>query len=117
MDSQRGIFISFLETHHLTDIEPGKLVPTWHNLRIGKDVVSKIFDGFLAFEYLFSSILLVNALVVEGGISNNRPIVLKIKSEIGSTPSAFKFNHIWMKEEYFVSMVKRYWKPLDSSGH
>jgi hypothetical protein len=42
-------------------------------------------------------------------------LVLKINLELDSLPSPFKFNHIWMEEEYFVSMVKKYWKPLDSS--
>jgi hypothetical protein len=45
-----------------------KLVPTWHNLRTGKDVVSKMLDRFISLEYLFSSILLAKSSVVGGWI-------------------------------------------------
>jgi hypothetical protein len=87
-----------------------KLVPTWHNLRTRKHGVSKMLDRFISLEYLFSFVLLVKSSVDEGG-----HLVLKINLEFDSLPSPFKFNHIWIEEEYFVSMVKKYWKPLDSS--
>jgi hypothetical protein len=115
MDSQKGLFISYSEAHHLVDIELVKLDPTWCNLRTGKDIVSKRLDIFSSFEELLSSILLVNSSVGEGGISYHRMIVLKIKSESDLPPIPFKFNHIWMEEQDFVFILKSYWKPLDSS--
>jgi hypothetical protein len=45
-----------------------KVVPTWHNLRTGKYVVSKMLYRFVSLEYLFSSVLIVKSSVVEGGI-------------------------------------------------
>jgi len=41
VDAQSSFFLSFMEKHHLVDIELVKLVPIWHNFRIDKDVVSK----------------------------------------------------------------------------
>jgi hypothetical protein len=98
MDSQRGLFISFLEAHHLVDIELVKMVPTGCNLRTRKDIVFKRLDIFSSSEEFLSSMILVNSSVGEGGISNHRMIVLKIKSESDLPPIPFKFNHIWMEE-------------------
>jgi hypothetical protein len=48
VDSQSGFFLSFMEKHHLVDIEPVKLMPTWHNFRTDKEAVAKRLDRFMA---------------------------------------------------------------------
>jgi len=116
MDTHKGFFIYFLESHHLANIKLMKLVPTWWNLSTIKYVFYKPLDRFLDYEYFLSSIISLNSSMGEGAIFNHRPIVLKIKLESESPLIPFKFNHIWMEEECFVSMVKIYWKPLDSYG-
>lgn len=51
-----------------------------------------------------------------GGISDHRPIVLKMKPRLDSTLGLFKFNQVWLEEVDFVSMVKNTWKPLYPLG-
>jgi hypothetical protein len=48
---QRGFFISFLESHHLANIEPVKLVPTSHKFQTNKVVVSKRLDKKLVIDW------------------------------------------------------------------
>jgi hypothetical protein len=79
LDTQRGFFLSYLSKHHLVDLEPLKFVPTWHNHQIGREAIAKRLDGFLASKAFVEKGLLVNSSIYEGGISNHRPIVLKLK--------------------------------------
>jgi hypothetical protein len=61
VDSQSGFFLSFMEKHHLVDIEPIKLVPTWHNFRTDKEEVAKSLDRFMANEVFMAVVeLLMN---------------------------------------------------------
>jgi hypothetical protein len=75
-DTQRGFFLSLLSKHHLVDLESLKLVPTWQNHHIGREVVTKRMDTFLALETLVGKWMLVHSSVYEGGISDNWPIIL-----------------------------------------
>jgi hypothetical protein len=55
--------------------------------------------------------------VVVGDISNHMPILLEIANNSACPLSPMKFNHAWLCEEDFKSLIKDLWIPLvDGSG-
>jgi hypothetical protein len=51
-----------MEKHHLVDIEPVKLVPTWCNFRTNKEAVAKRLNHFMAIEAFMAVGLLMNSM-------------------------------------------------------
>jgi hypothetical protein len=118
VDSQSGFFLSFMEKHHLVDIEPVKLVPTWHNFRIDKEEVAKRLDCFMAIEAFMAVGLLMNSmastrkkLAIKRLLLNLNPDVVLIQKTLCSGEKA---KGLWLEEEDFISLVKETWKHLDS---
>jgi hypothetical protein len=52
-----------MEKHHLVDIGPVKLVPTWHNFRIDKEAVTKRLDCSMVIEAFMAVDILMNLMV------------------------------------------------------
>jgi hypothetical protein len=70
-DMQRDFFNSYLSGHGMVDVEPLKLVPTWHNQRTGKNEVAKRLDIFLLSKALLEKGFLIHSLVSERGFSDH----------------------------------------------
>jgi hypothetical protein len=49
IDSQATFFRDLFTKHHLVDVKPSEVVPTWRNGRFGVDGIQKRLDRVYAF--------------------------------------------------------------------
>ena len=110
-DATRGyplakFFINKLEEASFMDVEPIKLVPTYRNMRVGEERLTKRIDQFLVSTSLMSDHNRITAWIKIGGESNHFPVFLHMEREECKPPSPFKFNYGWLENEDFVKLVK-----------
>jgi hypothetical protein len=90
-------FINKLEEASFVDVEPIKLVPTYRNMRVGEERLTKRIDQFLVSTSLMSDHNRIRTWVEVGGESNHLLIFLQITREECKPPSPFKFNSGWLE--------------------
>jgi hypothetical protein len=109
---QRGplkdFFSHWIEGNRLVDLEPLKLSQTWWNGRKGDFLVAKRLDRFLISEYLLENPWIFKSKLVVGGMFDHMPILLKIDKRGSNPPSLLKYNHAWLLEEDYRSLVESY---------
>ena len=76
--SLRNFFNTLFDKKGIVDVQPKKLEPTWRDRRSGEYVISKILDGFLVSEDLFSIPLTISPWLEYGGLSNHWTIMFFI---------------------------------------
>jgi hypothetical protein len=59
--------------------------------------------------------LLFRQWIGSGGESDHHLIFLEVVGSTKKPTSPFKFNSTWLKEEEFISLVKRHWIPIDQN--
>ncbi|GKE80015.1 RNA-directed DNA polymerase, eukaryota, reverse transcriptase zinc-binding domain protein, partial [Tanacetum coccineum] len=104
-ERQTNIFNEFITNSSLIDISLGGHRFTWTDKWGFK--MSKL-DGFLIFESFYDVFPHVIGVVLEKGIHDHRPILLKdFKVDFGPTP--FWFFHSWLEMDGFQDLVVHTW--------
>jgi hypothetical protein len=96
----------------LIDVVTIKLSPIWRNKRVGEGRISKRVDGFLILEEFANDQLLIRQWVHSRRDSDHSPILLKFTKGGPKPSSPFKYNTKWLKDQDFVSLIKRTWIPF-----
>ncbi|GJT31914.1 RNA-directed DNA polymerase, eukaryota [Tanacetum coccineum] len=105
-ERQAGLFNNFISNASLIDVPLGGYKFTWTDKWGSK--MSKI-DRFLVSKLFYETFPNISGVILEKGISNHRPILIKdYVVDFGPTP--FWFFHSWFKIEGFYSMVVDTWK-------
>ncbi|PWA80058.1 RNA-directed DNA polymerase, eukaryota [Artemisia annua] len=104
-------FNSFISRAGLVDVVLGGCRYTWSLKNASK--MSKL-DRFLVSENLLISFPHLNAITLEGYLSDHRPILLK-ENYFDYGPTPFRFFHHWIGMEGFSKLVEDTWKSSTST--
>ncbi|GJT58097.1 RNA-directed DNA polymerase, eukaryota, partial [Tanacetum coccineum] len=104
------IFNSFITNMNLFDVPLGGFRFTWIDKWASK--MSKL-DRFLATEGFHDTFPNITGIILEKGIPDHRPILLK-ESVVDYGPTPFRFFHSWLECEGFYDLVVDTWKSYDS---
>jgi hypothetical protein len=96
----------------LIDVATIKLSPTWRDKRVGEGRISKIVGRFLILEQFTNDQLLIRQWVGSRRDSDHNPILFKFTKGGPKRSSPFKYNPKWLKDQDFVSLIKRTWIPF-----
>lgn len=99
----------------LVDIAPAVLLPTWSNRRVGCDNICKRLDRLLVSADLLDLDFYFRQWVECGGDSDHHPVFLHISNGENKPRSPFKFNSHWLKDEWFVKLLKDSWKVYEDN--
>nr|GEX03168.1 RNA-directed DNA polymerase, eukaryota [Tanacetum cinerariifolium] len=99
-------FNSFIDTPLLNDISLGGYRFTWSDNKGSK--MSKL-DKFLVSEDFLDSFHSITGVVLEKGLPDHRPILLKL-FEVDYRPTPFRFFHSWLEMDGFKDLVADSWK-------
>nr|GEX53010.1 RNA-directed DNA polymerase, eukaryota, reverse transcriptase zinc-binding domain protein [Tanacetum cinerariifolium] len=105
-DQQARIFNDFITESSLIYISLGGFNFTWMNKWGTK--MSKLVR-FLVFESFYETFAQATSLVLEKGILDHRPILLK-ESIVDYGPTPFRFFHSWLEMDGFHELVSQTWK-------
>ncbi|GJZ49247.1 putative RNA-directed DNA polymerase, eukaryota, reverse transcriptase zinc-binding domain protein [Tanacetum coccineum] len=105
-ERQARVFNDFITENSLIDIPLGGFNFTWTNKWGTK--MSKL-DRFLVFESFYETFPHATGLVLEKGIPDHRPILLK-ESIVDYGPTPFRFFHSWLEMDGFHELVNQTWK-------
>jgi endonuclease/exonuclease/phosphatase family metal-dependent hydrolase len=95
-------FTNIFSNNNLVDIQPGKLVPTWRNGRVGEAFIAKRLDRFLLSEDLVLSSGIFRSWVDFPFISDHAPILLQLELPPVYKAIPFKFNPVWRTEKILL---------------
>ncbi|GJZ21486.1 putative RNA-directed DNA polymerase, eukaryota, reverse transcriptase zinc-binding domain protein [Tanacetum coccineum] len=109
-EKQTEVFNSFINNMNLFDVPLGGFRITWTNKWALK--MSKL-DRFLATEGFHDSFPNITGFILEKGIPDHRPILLK-ESVVDYGPTPFRFFHSWLDCEGLFDLVVDTWKAFDS---
>ncbi|GKC96165.1 RNA-directed DNA polymerase, eukaryota [Tanacetum coccineum] len=104
------IFNSFITNMNLFDVPLGGFRFTWIDKWASK--MSKL-DRFLATEGFHDTFPNITGIILEKGIPDHRPILLK-EYVVDYGPTPFCFFHSWLECEGFYDLVVDTWKSYDS---
>ncbi|GKC45716.1 RNA-directed DNA polymerase, eukaryota, partial [Tanacetum coccineum] len=110
-ERQAEIFNSFITNMNLFDVPLGGFRSTWTDKWASK--MSKL-DRFLATEGFHDVFPNITGNILEKGIPDHRPILLK-ESVVDYGPTLFRFFHSWLDCEWFYDLVVDTWKSYDSA--
>nr|GEZ73132.1 RNA-directed DNA polymerase, eukaryota, reverse transcriptase zinc-binding domain protein [Tanacetum cinerariifolium] len=109
------IFNNFISRASLNDVPLGSYKFTWTDKWGSK--MSKI-DRFLVFDKFYDTFHTTSGVILEKGIPDHRPILIKeMVSDFGPTP--FRFFNSWLEVDGFHSLVVNTWKNdgiVDANG-
>ncbi|GKB53733.1 RNA-directed DNA polymerase, eukaryota, partial [Tanacetum coccineum] len=114
-DRQARIFNEFIANNSLIDVSLGGYNFTWTNKWGTK--MSKL-DRFLVSESFYEMFPHAIGLVLEKGIPDHRPILIK-EAIVDYGPTPFRFFHSWLEIEGFHELVVQTWKNdgiVDGNG-
>ncbi|GJX58573.1 RNA-directed DNA polymerase, eukaryota [Tanacetum coccineum] len=109
-EKQTEVFNCFINNLNLFDVPLGGFRFTWTNKWASK--MSKL-DRFLTTEGFHDSFPNITGSILEKGIPDHRPILLK-ESVVDYGPIPFRFFHSWLDCEGFFDLVVDTWKAYDS---
>lgn len=116
MDPLSDILVKILVDEGLLDIPSITLNPTWRNMRVGNDSVSKCLDRFIINEGTLRLALLTMQWIGEGGESDPHPIFLEFSFGQVKPPSPFKFNDNWLRHESYKQLIRGKWMSFDPTS-
>jgi len=99
--------------HHLIDLLPDEVVPTWRNDRIGLDSISKRLDRVLVSEILPSDVGRFQTWVDLPFVSNHAPVLAQFDFQQILVAYPFKLNPSWLNELDFTPIVNEVWWDAD----
>ena len=94
----------------MIDIKPSSGKYTWSNKRLGSGHIAARLDCF----FVQSTFLLLGLEsrmhILPCSVSDHRPIKLDLLAPMDQGPIPLKFSPLWVKEQYFMQLVKDTWK-------
>lgn len=96
---------SLIANHHLVDICPSPLSPTWNNGIVGEEHFGKILDSFFVHENIVEFLGNMKSWVEGTYLLYHLLIALKWRRENAQLGIPFKFNRVWLEDEDFNMMV------------
>jgi hypothetical protein len=99
--------------HHLIDLLPDEIVPTWRNGRSGLDSISKCLDRVLASESLLNDVGRFRSWVDLPFVSDHAPVVAQFDFQQFLMAYPFKLNPSWLNEADFTPIVSDVWRDPD----
>jgi hypothetical protein len=115
IDPLMNFFRDIFSKHHLVDVMPSEVVPTWHNCGIGDDGTQKRLDRVFAFEALLNDSALYKSWVELPFISDHAPVIFQLDYSIKSVAYPFKFNLAMLKDDSFGDLVRDVWSSQHDS--
>nr|GEZ96595.1 hypothetical protein [Tanacetum cinerariifolium] len=109
-ERQADTFNSFIKNLNLIDIPLGGFRYTWSDKWASK--MSKL-DRILINEGVQDAFPHITVIVLEKGVPDNRPILIK-ESVVDYGPTPFRFFHSWLDVKGFQDLVVDTWKNYDS---
>ena len=106
LDQQFVFFQIFFEDVGVVNLAPFPLRPTWRNGRVGEDGIAKRLDRFFLNEHFLGELFRSRAWTVNSLISYHNTICLQLQGTGYLPKFPFKFNHAWLKEPDFKSLVE-----------
>ena len=99
-------FTHLFSSHQLIDIAPVYAGPTWRNGRSGDDGISKRLDRFLLSSSLLDLFPWHSFWAYPSSILDHFPVILEWKESTSLCVYPFKFNHFWLANDEFVTLIK-----------
>jgi endonuclease/exonuclease/phosphatase family metal-dependent hydrolase len=92
IDPHATFFRDLFLRHHLVDVKPAEVVPTWCNCRFGVDGIQKILDRVYSSAELLNDLALFRSWVELPFISDHAPVLFQLDYGFKSVSYPFKFN-------------------------
>ena len=94
-----------------------EITHTWINTRLGDKSISKILHHFLLDECMIQFSSCIKQWISSGGDSNNHLVFLKVKGDFCKPLSPFKFNALWIQNEYLCHIMDSSWVHYHIDHH
>eukprot|EP00253_Pinus_taeda_P006269 PITA_06269 len=114
-DPSREALEEIIQTHSLVDIPPQNGRFTWSNKRTGKNNIKERLDRILAQERIMVKFQRIQSTIIQGYISDHKPVALRLDKEKYTGPIPFKYNKAWDSSEDFRELIKDHW-AMDITG-
>ena len=100
------------------DIPPQNGRFTWSNKRTGNNNIKERLDRILAQERTVARFSNIQSKIIQGYISDHKPVALTLDKGKNMGPLPFKYNKAWDNKEEFRNMIKEQWaKEIIGSPH
>eukprot|EP00253_Pinus_taeda_P035640 PITA_35640 len=114
-DASREALEEIIQAHSLVDIPPQNGRFTWSNKRTGKNNIKERLDRILAQERIVANFSRIQSTIIQGYISDHKPVALHLDKGKHMGPIPFKYNRAWDSSEDFRNLIKDHW-AIDISG-
>eukprot|EP00253_Pinus_taeda_P008374 PITA_08374 len=114
-DPSREALEEIIQAHSLVDIPPQNGRFTWSNKRTGKNNIKERLDRILAQERIVANFPRIQSTIIQGYISDHKPVALHLDKGKYMGPIPFKYNKVWDSSEDFRKLIKDHW-AMDISG-
>eukprot|EP00253_Pinus_taeda_P001792 PITA_01792 len=114
-DPSREALEEIIQTHSLVDIPPQNGRFTWSNKRTGKNNIKERLDRILAQERIVANFQRIQSTIIQGYISDHKPVALRLDKGKYTGPIPFKYNKVWDNSEDFRELIKDHW-AMDITG-
>eukprot|EP00253_Pinus_taeda_P010854 PITA_10854 len=104
-----------IQTHSLVGIPPQNGRFTWSNKRTGKNNIKERLDRILAQERIMANFQRIQSTIIQGYISDHKPVALCLDKGKYTGPIPFKYNKVWDSSEDFKELIKDHW-AMDITG-
>eukprot|EP00253_Pinus_taeda_P032993 PITA_32993 len=108
-DPSREALEEIIQTHNLVDIPPKNGRFTWSNKRTGKNNIKERLDRILVQERTVANFPRIQSTIIQGFISDHKPVALQLDKGENMGPLPFKYNKTWDSREDFRNLVKDQW--------
>eukprot|EP00253_Pinus_taeda_P007045 PITA_07045 len=117
-DPSRDTLEEIIQTHSLVDIPPQNGRFTWSNKRTGKNNIKERLDRILVQERIVANFSRIQSTIIQGFISDHKPVALHLDKVENMGPLPFKYNRAWDSSEDFRNLTKDTWaNDITGSPH
>lgn len=114
-DPSRDALENIIQVHNLVDIPPQNGRFTWSNKRSGKNNIKERLDRILVQERIVANFPSIQSSIIQGYISDHKPVALKLDKGKNMGLLPFKYNRAWDSNEDFRTLIKEHW-AIEISG-
>eukprot|EP00253_Pinus_taeda_P027567 PITA_27567 len=117
-DPSRDTLEETIQAHSLVDIPPQNGRFTWSNKRTGKNNIKERLDRILVQERIVANLSRIQSTIIQGFISDHKPMALHLDKGVNMGPLPFKYNRAWDSSEDFRNLIKDTWaNDITGSPH
>eukprot|EP00253_Pinus_taeda_P011708 PITA_11708 len=118
VDPSRDSLEAIIQNHNLVDIPPQNGRFTWSNKRIGNNNIKERLNRILVQERTVARFSNIQRKIIQGYISDHKPVALTLDKGKNMGPLPFKYNKPWDSNEEFRDLIKEQWaKEIIGSPH